>query len=179
MEDQKPGRLRQHPESRFAASRHSFDLDQVAARLQQELHAGEAGHRQQTLYKHGPTSVSLYLFGHLTRLASHRAKGVVTLHVLKGHLQVTAEGHAHDLHAGHLLVLAPGVEHDVVAPEESQMLLTVCLDVSAAHLSGVTVSAAETLWRSPFETALRQHGLSSRYGWHMILSPELRDGSEA
>ncbi len=54
----------------------------------------------------------------------------MTIQVLKGHLQVTAEGHPHDLHAGHLLVLAPGVEHDVVAPEESQMLLTVSLDVS-------------------------------------------------
>jgi quercetin dioxygenase-like cupin family protein len=135
MEDQKPGRLRQHPEPRFAASQHPFNLDEVAARLKQELHAGEAGHRQETLYKRGPTSVSLFLFGHLTRLAPHRAKGVVTIHVLKGHLQVTAEGRAHDLHAGHLLVLAPGVEHDVVAPEESQMLLTVCLDASPTESS--------------------------------------------
>jgi quercetin dioxygenase-like cupin family protein len=135
MEDQKTERLRQHPEPRFAAPQHAFNLEEVAARLKQELHAGEAGHRQETLYKHGPTSVSLFLFGHLTHLAPHRAKGVVTIHVIKGHLQVTAEGHAHDLHAGHLLVLAPGVEHDVVAPEESQMLLTVCLEVSQAKLS--------------------------------------------
>jgi len=139
MEDQKPGRLRQHPESRFAASQHPFDLDEVAARLKQEIQAGEAGHRQETLYKHGATSVSLFLFGHLTRLAAHRAKGVVTIHVLKGHLQVMAEGNAHDLHAGHLLVLAPGVEHDVVAREESQMLLTVCLDASAANPSASIV----------------------------------------
>lgn len=135
MEDQKPGRLRQHPEPRFAAPQHPFNLDEVASRLNQELQTGEAGHRQQTLYKRGPTSVSLFLFGHLTRLAPHRAKGVVTIHVLKGHIQVTAEGDAHDLHARHLLVLAPGVEHDVVAREESQMLLTVHLDVSAANPS--------------------------------------------
>ena len=133
MEGQKPGRSRQHPEPRFAAPQHSFNLHEVAVRLQQELHAGEAGHRQETLYKHGPTSVSLFLFGHLTRLAPHRAKGVVTIHMIKGHLQVTAEGHAHDLHAGHLLVLAPGVEHDVVAREESQMLLTVSLNVSGTE----------------------------------------------
>jgi quercetin dioxygenase-like cupin family protein len=128
MEDQKPGRLRQHPESRFAAPQHSFHLEEVAARLKQELQAGEAGHRQETLYKRGPLSVSLFLFGHLTRLAPHHAQGVVTIHVLKGHLQVRAEGQVHDLHASNLLVLAPRVEHDVVAREESQMLLTVCLD---------------------------------------------------
>ena len=135
MEDQQPERLRQHPEPRFAAPQHRYDLDEVAARLKQELQAGEAGHRQEMLYKRGPTSVSLFLFGHLTRLAPHRAKGVVTIHVIKGHLQVTAEGQPHDLHAGHLLVLAPGVEHDVVAREESRMLLTVHLDAIAANPS--------------------------------------------
>jgi len=135
MEEQKPERLRQNPEPRFAAPQHAFNLEEVAARLKKELHAGEAGHRQETLYKRGPTSVSLFLFGHLTRLAPHRAKGVVTIHVLKGHLQVTAEGHANDLHAGHVLVLAPGVEHDVVAREESQMLLTVCLDTGKTESS--------------------------------------------
>jgi quercetin dioxygenase-like cupin family protein len=135
MEDQQPERLREHPEPRFAAPQHSFDLDKVAARLNQELHAGEAGHRQEMLYKRGPTSVSLFLFGHLTRLAPHRAKGVVTIHVLKGHLQVMAEGQSHDLHAGHLLVLAPGIEHDVVAREESQMLLTVHLQVNADSIA--------------------------------------------
>ena len=128
MEHEKPERLRQPPEPRFAASQHAFNLEEVAAKLKQELQAGEAGHRQQTLYKHGRTSVSLFLFGHLTRLAPHRAKGVVTIQVLEGHLQVTAEGQAHDLHAGHLLALAPGVEHDVVARVESQMLLTVHLE---------------------------------------------------
>lgn len=131
MENQNPDRLRQHPEPRFAAPQHAFNLDEVAAELERELHAGEAGHRQQTLYKHGPTSVSLFLFGHLTRLAPHRAKGVVTIHVLSGHLQVTAEGQANDLRAGRLLVLAPGVEHDVVARQESRMLLTVHLSAAA------------------------------------------------
>jgi quercetin dioxygenase-like cupin family protein len=135
MEDQKPGRLRPHPEPRFAAPQHSFNLGEVASRLSRELQAGEAGHRQETLYKRGPMSVSLFLFGHLTRLAPHRAKGVVTIQVLKGHLQVTAEGQAHDLHAGHLLVLAPSIEHDVVAREESQMLLTVCLDTGKTESS--------------------------------------------
>ena len=108
MEDQKPERLRQHPEPRFAGPQHLFDLEAMAKKLQQELNAGEAGHRQETLYKHGPISVSLFLFGHLTRLAPHRAKGVVTIHALKGHLQVTAEDQTHDLHAGNLLVLGAG-----------------------------------------------------------------------
>jgi quercetin dioxygenase-like cupin family protein len=133
MEDSKPTRLREHPESRFAAPQHSFHLGEVAGRLKQELSAGGAGHRQETLYKHGTTSISLFLFGKLARLAKHRAKGVVMIQVLEGHLQVTAAGGVNDLRAGHLLVLAPGVEHDVVGVEESQMLLTVSLEVSQAE----------------------------------------------
>jgi quercetin dioxygenase-like cupin family protein len=135
MADQNPDRLRPSPTTRFAAPQHAFDLAKVTARLKAELQAGEAGHRQETLYKHGQTSVALFLFGRLTRLPPHRAKGVVTLHVLDGHLQITAEGEVHDLRAGHLLAMAPGVEHDVVAMEESRMLLTVHLAAPAASPS--------------------------------------------
>lgn len=135
MEDQKAQQLRQPPEQRFAGPVHAFDLEERASRLQQEVEAGHAGHRQETLYKHGPMSVSLFLFGAGARLGPHRAKGVVTIHVLKGHLQVAADGRAHDLHAGHMLVLASGVEHDVAAREESRMLLTVHLDTNVPHPS--------------------------------------------
>jgi quercetin dioxygenase-like cupin family protein len=131
MNEPQTDRLRQHPEPRFAASQHQFDLEQVASRLQQEPEAGESGRRQETLYKRGPITVSLFVFGHLTRLAPHRTKGVVTIQVLKGRLEVTAEGESHDLRGGSLLILAPGVQHDVVAREESRMLLTVNLDAAA------------------------------------------------
>jgi quercetin dioxygenase-like cupin family protein len=135
MADEKSERLRPHPDQRFAAPQHQFDLETVAATLRQELRSGEAGHRQQSLYKHGPTSISLFHFDHLTRLPAHRAKGVVSIHVLKGHLRVMAEGQSHDLRAGNLLVLASGVLHDVVAQETSEMLLTVHLDTDAANTS--------------------------------------------
>jgi quercetin dioxygenase-like cupin family protein len=130
MSEADTDRLRQHPEPRFAGPQHQFDLEEVASRLLQEPQAGESGRRQETLYKRGPVTVSLFVFGHLTRLAPHRTKGIVTIQVLKGRLEVTAEGQAHDLGAGSLLILAPGVEHDVVAREESRMLLTVNLDLA-------------------------------------------------
>ncbi len=126
-------RLRQHARDRFAPPQHPYDLDEVTANLRHELEAGQAGHRQETLYKHGATTIALFLFGHLTGLSAHRTQGVVMIHVLDGHIQITAEGQVHDLHAGHLLVLAPGVEHDVSARTVSRMLLTVHLDASAAN----------------------------------------------
>lgn len=128
MDEPKADRLREHPEPRFAGTQHQFDLKEAASGLIRESPAGEQGHKQQTLYKHGPTTVSLFVFGHLTHLPPHRTKGVVTIHVLDGHLRVTADDQTHDLHAGNLLILAPGVQHDVVARQESRMLLTVNLE---------------------------------------------------
>jgi quercetin dioxygenase-like cupin family protein len=103
-------------------------LGAVAAGLRREAGTGGAGHRQQSLYKLGPMSVSLFLFAPQARLAPHQTRGTVVIQVLKGRLLVTAEGEPHELGPGGLLVLAAGVRHDVAAPEESEMLLTVTLD---------------------------------------------------
>jgi len=123
-------RLRAHPESRFAAPQHLFDLAAEAERLKRESPAGEEGHRQETLYKHGGTTAALFVFERLTHLPPHRTRGVVLIQVLRGHVGVTAGTDAHDLHIGNFLALAPGVEHQVVAYEKSEMLLTVHLDSS-------------------------------------------------
>jgi len=132
MAKQRSERLRAHPRERFAERLQEFTLDAVAARLRKEPQAGEAGHRQQTLYRRGRMSVAMFVFDRLTRLAPHRINGVALIQVLKGRLQVMADGHAHNLDAGRLLVLAPGVEHDVVAQQESEMLLTIHLDARPA-----------------------------------------------
>ena len=128
MGSDSPQRLRPHPEDRFAGPHHRFDLDAVAARLASEDAAGVAGHRQQMLYKHGPTSLALFLFGAGTRLPPHRTGGTVIIQVIKGRLTVNAGEQRHDLSAGSLVVLEANLQHEVIAHEESQMLLTVHLD---------------------------------------------------
>ena len=128
MVDPRNDRLRPHPAERFSSPQHQYNLGVAVAKLREEMRSGEAGHRQQSLYKHGGISISLFLFGRLTRLPPHRVKGVVSIHVLKGHLRIMAEGESHDLLSSDLLVLGPGIEHDVVAHQESEMLLTVQLE---------------------------------------------------
>ncbi|MBS0198002.1 MAG: AraC family ligand binding domain-containing protein [Planctomycetes bacterium] len=154
MEEQSHERLREHPSSRFAAPQHRFDLEVVAGVLGQETQAGEAGHRQQTLYKHGGTTVALFLFGHLSHLAPHRTKGTVVIHVLRGHLRVTAERETHDLRSGQMLVLACGVEHGIVAPEESTMLLTVHLEPLAATSADPNAAPAQLAMEPGLRPAL-------------------------
>jgi quercetin dioxygenase-like cupin family protein len=126
-------RLREHPAPRFATAQHSFDLAGEIALLRKEFPAGEQGHRQRTLYKHGRTTLALFLFERLTHLPTHRANGVVIIQALHGHLQLTANGQAHQLRADQILALAPQVEHQVIAYEESGMLLTVVLEPNPSH----------------------------------------------
>ena len=121
-------RLRTPPNERFRSAQHRFDLHEAAHALCEEAHRGLQEHRQETLYKSGDATIALFVFNAGAGLPPHVTQGVVTIHALKGHLRVTAEGEQHDLRANQLLILAPGVEHDVHAEQESDMLLTVCLD---------------------------------------------------
>jgi quercetin dioxygenase-like cupin family protein len=120
-------RLRQHPEERFRAPLHLIDLNETAAALAAEPLAGQRNHRQETLYRHAPMTVALFLFEPGAELPPHLAEGVVSVHVLEGRLKMAVEGQEREISAGQILVLAPGVKHDVRAEERTRMLLTVCL----------------------------------------------------
>lgn len=128
MTSSDPTRLREHPEQRFAAPVAAFALAEAAGRLRAERGGGQHGHRQQVLYRHGPTTVAIFDFDQGARLADHAAGGTVIIQVLEGEIDVRAEGQTHRLPAGHLLAMAPGVRHDVQALRPSAMLLTVSLE---------------------------------------------------
>jgi quercetin dioxygenase-like cupin family protein len=124
------GRLRPHPEQRFTSPQVAIDLNAVLARLRAEPQTGEAGHRQETLYKDGNLTIALFLFERFTGLPPHRVAGTVNMHVLRGWLKITAEAQVHELRSGQMLVLAPGLQHSVAAEEESEMVVTVRLVAS-------------------------------------------------
>jgi len=120
-------RLRQHPAERFAKPVIAIDLKDVADRLRVEPGAGEDGHRQESLYSFGGYTAALFVFGKFTRLREHKAKGVVSIHVLKGLMKVTAGDEVHEMHGGQILMLAPGVLHSLAALDESEVLVSVNL----------------------------------------------------
>lgn len=122
-EEQRP---RQPPGERFEHPDLQFDLEQAAAKLLAEP-LGNRRHRQETLYRHGPLTIALFIFEQGASLPRHMAKGVVTVQVLQGRIRMEVDSKAHNLPGGSLLVLSPGVQHDVQAIEPSRMLLTVCL----------------------------------------------------
>lgn len=125
--DPQEARLRQHPHERFAAPQLRVDLQGVIARLRSEPHAGECGHRQETLYRRGGYTIALFAFDRFTGLPTHKANGIVNIHVLRGCMKITAADQVHELRTGQMVILAPGLEHAVAAEEEGEMLVTVHL----------------------------------------------------
>ncbi len=120
-------RLRLHPDNRFSNPPAIVDLHGAAAALRAEPNAGERGHRQETLFKHGNLTVALFVFDRFSHLPEHVAQGVVIMHVLKGWMKISAGDVEHELKAGQLLVVQAGVRHGLKAEEESEVLVSVHL----------------------------------------------------
>ena len=125
-------RTRTHPDERFAPPAQAFDLDAAVAELARETTTPHAGHRQKTLYRHGGSTLALFVFQGGAELPEHRTNGTVFIQVLRGRLTVHAAGERHDLAAGRVLVLSPGVPHDLRAEVLTHMLLTVSLQPAPA-----------------------------------------------
>ena len=65
------------------------------------------------------------------RLHDHTAPGPITIHVLRGKMDVSIEGASQVLSEGELVSMAPGVMHAVEAVEDGAFLLTI------AHMSRI------------------------------------------
>lgn len=118
-------RRRPHPSDRFAGGEHVLDLPAALRALRAEPSTGTTRHRQITLLHHGPVRIVLFAFDAGGRMPEHRAPGWITIHVLRGALQVRTGAALYELGTGQVLALAPDVPHDVDAVEESDMLLGV------------------------------------------------------
>jgi quercetin dioxygenase-like cupin family protein len=118
-------RRRPHPSDRFAGAEHALDLPEALRRLRAETSAAGKGHRQIALLHHGPVRLVLFAFDAGGRMPEHRAPGWITIHVLRGLLNVRTPEARHALSTGQVLALAPDMPHDVDAAEESDMLLGV------------------------------------------------------
>ncbi len=127
MKDAENQRLRPHPAVRFAEPPAPVDLHALATALRSEPNTGERGHRQETVFKHGNVTVALFVFDRFSHLAEHAAQGIVTMHVLKGRMKISAGAVEHELKAGQILVLDAGVRHALKAEEESEILVSVHL----------------------------------------------------
>ena len=123
-------RLRPRPAERFAGDEHVLDLASTLRALRLEPKAGANGHRQIAMMHHGPVRLVLFAFDAGGNIPQHSAPGWVTIHVLRGVINVRTADAYHVLGEGRLLSLAPGLMHDVEAAVDADMLLGIFPEAS-------------------------------------------------
>ncbi|MGM0559057.1 MAG: hypothetical protein ACQEVA_21915 [Myxococcota bacterium] len=121
------GRLREHPEERFSQPVRKLDLEARFEDLLDEDHASVDGHRQITISHEDGLTLTLVHFEQGSGLGNHAVNGLVSLHVLDGHLEVTANGEDQQIASGQLLTLSKGVDFSVLARDETRLLMTIHL----------------------------------------------------
>jgi len=83
------------------------------------------GRTARTLVKEGPLRLTVIGLAAGATIASHKAEGPVTIHLLDGDAAFDVEEQEYSLAAGDILVLASGVPHSVRSSAGCVLLLTV------------------------------------------------------
>ena len=101
-----------------------FDLTAEVEQLHREA-TWQRGRNTRTLMKYDDFRVVLTALQAKTRVPLHKTDGRISVHVLSGHIRLSAFGRTFDLLPGSLLALDPGARHDIEALAESAYLLTI------------------------------------------------------
>lgn len=83
------------------------------------------GRSSKTLVKTDDIRVVLIALEAGATLPEHHADGGLTVQVLRGSLQMNADGKKFNLRAGQIVALPASLKHDVSALESSEFLLTI------------------------------------------------------
>jgi quercetin dioxygenase-like cupin family protein len=105
-----------------------FDLDREIDQLHREPE-WQSGQNARTLVKYDDFRIVLTALRARVRISEHRTDGRLSIHTLRGHIQMRASGRTFDLAAGSLVALDRDVSHDLEALEDSAFLLTIAKPV--------------------------------------------------
>lgn len=113
----------QHP---VAGRALSFSLAEESRRVRAEL--GDARERiARTLVKEGSLRVTLVALRADGSLEPHKTEGPISVQVLEGDVELTADGRTWPLQPGSLLALDAGVAHNVRSSHGALFLLTLAM----------------------------------------------------
>jgi quercetin dioxygenase-like cupin family protein len=102
-----------------------FEIDEERERASDPDVLLRSGRNARTLLKMGSLRVTLVVLEAGGELAEHEAAGPITVQVVRGRIQFTAQEERHDIGPGQLLAAVPGVRHSVASAEGAAFLLTV------------------------------------------------------
>ena len=101
-----------------------FDLTVEIDRLHRET-TWDTGQNARTLMKYDDFRVVLTVLKANVHIPEHQTTGRISVHVLSGHIRLTASGRTFDLRSGSLLALDQEIPHAIEALQESAFLLTI------------------------------------------------------
>jgi quercetin dioxygenase-like cupin family protein len=111
-----------------------FDLTAEVNQLRRET-TWNTGRNARTLVKYHDLRVVLMAMQARMRTPEHRTDGRFSVHMLSGHVRLTASGRTFDLRPGSLVALDQGSSPDIEAVEESAFLLTIAWPgTTTAHI---------------------------------------------
>ncbi|MFB6356466.1 MAG: hypothetical protein ABEJ65_08120 [bacterium] len=121
-------RHREHPRDRFAGAERLQNLDEVTKKMLNEelddVHVKQ-GHRQYTLVREGPLTITLFHFEEGGELTEHQVDGITTLQILEGQVGLETDLSQQVLAEDDFFVLEPGLAHSITAYAESLFVLTI------------------------------------------------------
>jgi quercetin dioxygenase-like cupin family protein len=108
----------------LSANMLTFDTSAEERRLRTQATHARTGRAAKTLVKEGRLRLTLVALRKGTVLGAHRVEGEVTLHVLRGRLEVQTEREAVRATKGSIIALQAGVPHEAEALSDSTLLIT-------------------------------------------------------
>ena len=104
-----------------------IDLDQYITQLKSEEAWLNSQRNAITLFKTDAMRIVMIGLHAGGSLPEHKAEGIISVQVLKGHIRFIVREDEKKLVEGHMLTLHEKIPHTVVAVEESVFLLTMAL----------------------------------------------------
>ena len=102
-----------------------IDLNKFIAQIRDEKTWKTSDRNAITVYKTAGMRIVLIALHQNAEIATHKAEGVISVHVLEGAMNFVTENGKSELHAGNIITLHKGMPHSVFALKKSVFLLTI------------------------------------------------------
>jgi quercetin dioxygenase-like cupin family protein len=129
MEDKSNEATPQRPEGdrMLDASLVEMDLNKLISQIKNEVAWKDADHNAITIFKSELMRIVLIGMHENAELKTHTANGTISVQVITGKIDFTANEHTVSLEAGQMLALHEKIPHSVLALKESFFVLTLSM----------------------------------------------------
>lgn len=105
-----------------------MDLNKLIEQIKQEATWADSDHNSITIFKSDSMRLVLIGMHENCELKTHTANGIISVQVVIGKIQFTAEQHTVSMEKGQMIALHEKIPHSVLALTESFFLLTMAMN---------------------------------------------------